>query len=76
MNFLKITLAAMAMVFLSYSYASAALACNPKCKKGYICRYDSTKKPDHYCSKNKAIKGGTIKNPSQTQGVGGGTMRK
>ena len=77
MNFLKIVLLGVSMTFLSASYANAALACSPACKTGYTCSYDSTKDPEYYCSKNKAVKAkGMTKKPSTTQGSSTSTPRK
>lgn len=76
MNFLKIVLLGVSMTFLSASYANAALKCDPTCKTGETCRYDSTKTPVHYCEKNKAVKSkGMTKKPSTTQGSSTSTPR-
>ena len=46
---------------------AAHAGCKPACKKGEVCRYDSTKKPSFWCEKGKgSYKGG------KTGGISGG----
>lgn len=65
----KFSMLLLAVTITAVLSAGVAYAgCNPKCPKGVSCRYDSTKKPTHWCDSSSGAKGISSKTPGSPGG--------
>jgi len=65
-------LAITALGFAAFTATGASAGCNPACKSGETCRYDSTKDPEYWCEAKGFKSGGITLRPGATVGAGTG----